>query len=265
MRHRLLCELLGSLGAGLWKTMRGSRPAVGRAHAAADPAAGPAHVPVFGGGSWHCGICGVASRSYAAAAAGHCPGQLVAATAAHESHALHWATFGEAGGATPLVLCTACGAHGSHQAINLRRPCPDRGAGQGRAEAARYRKQASAVARRMHPSRPGTALSDLRPLKLRKVAVCAGGPGPSHADSGETAAADETAMGGPSGLSSAAGTATARGRIGEHACGVTPGEFEAYRFQPEDLGFQNPESDFLNLDVEIFDEEPWLFDGGFDD
>ena len=239
-RHRLLCELLGSLGSGLWKAMRGSRPAVGRSHAVADPAAGPAHVPVFGGGIWHCGVCGVAARSYTAAAAGQCPGQLVAATAAHESHALHWATFGEAGGATPLVLCAACGAHGSHKAINLCRPCPARGAGQGTAEAARYRKQASAVARRMHPSRPRTALSELRPLKLQKLIAGGGGPGPSNAVSGETAAAGEPAAGASSGLLSAAGAATASGSREEHAIGDATCEFEAHRFQPEYLGLQEP-------------------------
>ena len=161
---KLLQDLLDSIGLeDLWAPMKRERPAAGsrvRAAREHDPAA---HRPVFLGSGWVCRDCGVAFRSFRGAAASSCPGRVPAASLAHRSHNLHTARFGDACGADAcLVLCSACGAHGTSQVLKLAAPCPAAGGGGG--SRARYRKQAAAVRNGFHPSRPGFKLFCMNPL-----------------------------------------------------------------------------------------------------
>ena len=122
------------------------------------------HEPVYYEGGWTCGVCGKRSRTHAAALLGDCPGKLVAAEEAHHSHALHLASFGPQDAEVPLVLCTKCGAHGAHKAVNLAKLCPAAAGGTAEKKAT-YRKQAALVAKGLHPSARGkVVLNNLRPL-----------------------------------------------------------------------------------------------------
>ena len=109
-----------------------------------------------------CGKCGLAARSFSALS-GPCPGRLAAAAAAHASHQLHVADFGEDGGTQQLIACTACGAHGASRVVNLARPCPAENTAVGDRQAS-HRRQASRVARKLHPSRKDVQLFGMRAL-----------------------------------------------------------------------------------------------------
>ena len=164
-RRKLLRELLTSLQPDdLWHQMCSSRPAVARASAVAEPA-GEHHLPVFSGSGWACSTCGLAARQYRALMGAECPGRMLAATAAHASHVLHAAEFGDAGVTLRLVLCTACGAHGTSKAINLAKPCPAGAAVAGDRDVP-FRRQARLAARGLHPSKSKVPLHGLRPLRL---------------------------------------------------------------------------------------------------
>ena len=89
----------------------------------------------------------------------------MAAAAAHPSHDLHAAEFGEEGSALRLVLCTACGAHGTTKAVNLAKPCPAQAALAGDRRAS-FGRQARSAAKGLHPSQPHFVLHGLRPLRL---------------------------------------------------------------------------------------------------
>ena len=72
--------------------------------------------------------------------------------------------------AEQLVLCTACGAHGTSRLANLAKACPASGPAAGK-NGATYRKQASLAARSLHPSRKGVELRHVRPLPARAAAA----------------------------------------------------------------------------------------------
>ena len=90
---------------------------------------------------------------------------------AHPTHQLHYASFVDHNVELPLVLCTRCGAHGTSKVAKLAAPCQAAAASDARSRNAPFRKQAAAVARRMHPSRRGIELRDLRvvPPGLRAI------------------------------------------------------------------------------------------------
>ena len=95
---------------------------------------------------------------------------LPAALLAHPTHQLHYASFFDCNIELPLVLCTRCGAHGTSKVANLAAPCP--AAGGACLRNAPFRRQAAAVKKKMHPSRRGVPLDDLRavPPGLRAIA-----------------------------------------------------------------------------------------------
>ena len=117
-RLKLLRELLSSLQPEeLWHDMFSSRPATSRKRAVEEQDA-EHHLPVFTGGGWTCRVCGQAARKHGGLAGGACAGRLLAAAAAHPTHDLHAACFGEIGSSLRLIFCTACGAHGCTKATS---------------------------------------------------------------------------------------------------------------------------------------------------
>ena len=98
----------------------------------------------------------------------------MAAQAAHGSHSLHGAFFGEAGARMPIALCTACGAHGSQKAINLAARCPAAGLGRNASKADAFYTQARRAQRGFHPSKPGVKLHGMRLLKAAASAANVG-------------------------------------------------------------------------------------------
>ena len=110
-----------------------------------------------------------------------------------------------------LVVCTACGAHGTSRTVNLAKACSAQTAAAGERDAP-YRRQARAIAKGLHPSRKDVKLRGLRPLRLAvawragKVAANLAGAGaedtenteagPGQGNSAETEnALDETLFG----------------------------------------------------------------------
>ena len=168
-RAKLLIQLLESMGPPdtLWSTMFRERPEAGRNRALAKGSGLASHVLTATRKGWSCLVCGTAFRSYQRAATSECPGRLPAATGAHSTHNLHTACFqedGARGDLQQLILCVNCGAHGTARVANLGRPCPA-AAGRPPEKHDAHRRQASMVARGLHPSRKRVRLLNLRPLQ----------------------------------------------------------------------------------------------------
>ena len=61
----------------------------------------------------------------------------------------------------PIVLCTACGSHGTQKAINLVSKCPAAGVGKS-CKSDAFRKQARRAQKGIHPSKPELKLHGMR-------------------------------------------------------------------------------------------------------
>ena len=71
----------------------------------------------------------------------------------------------------PIVLCTACGAHGTQKAINLASRCPAAGVGRSARKTDAFRPQARRAQRGVHPSKPECKLHGMRLLDAPARAV----------------------------------------------------------------------------------------------